>query len=78
MCQEGQHGCEGTQSSSKENKEGKLLLWVNRDLMESCREDQREYQGWDTMHSQGISVCGMDSSELWLKPVANEKGRALE
>ena len=29
MCQEGQHGCEGTQSSSKENKEGKLLFWVN-------------------------------------------------
>lgn len=39
VCQEGQHGCEGTQSSSEENEEGKLLLWVNWDFMESCGED---------------------------------------
>lgn len=41
MCQEGQHGCEGTQSSSKENKEGKLLFGVNWDFMESCGEEQK-------------------------------------
>ena len=29
MCQEGQHGCEGAQSSSEEDEEGKFLLWVN-------------------------------------------------
>lgn len=29
VCQEGQHGCEGTQSGSEENEEGKLLLRVN-------------------------------------------------
>lgn len=45
MCQEGQHGCEGTQSSSKQNKEGKLLLWVNWDFMESCGEDKKEILG---------------------------------
>lgn len=30
------------------------------------------------MHSQGISVGGTDSAELWLKSAGNEKGRALE
>lgn len=41
MCQEGQHGCEGTQSSSEEDEEGKFLLWVNWDFMESWGENQK-------------------------------------
>lgn len=40
MCQEGQHGCEGAQSSREEDEEGELLLGVNWDFMESWG-DQR-------------------------------------
>lgn len=53
MCQEGQHGCEGTQSSSEEDEEGKFLLWVNWDFMESWGENKK-----GTIRTQVRSTLG--------------------
>lgn len=38
MCQEGEHGCERTESSSEEDEEGKLFLGINWNLMKCCRK----------------------------------------
>lgn len=35
MCEHGQHGSEGAKACGEEDEEGKLFLWIHRDLVES-------------------------------------------
>jgi hypothetical protein len=52
VCEEGQHGGEGTETSREQDEEWQFLLRVHRHLMKHCfhmREIQREHQ--HTVHT---------------------------
>lgn len=72
MCQESQHGCEGTQSSSEEDEEGELLLGVNWDFMESWGNQK------GAIKTQVDAFLGTLTPLPWLQCAGNETGRTLD